>query len=433
MGLSFEAGELPTVAGYANSGDLVSLLRSLGPGVMRFGGISADTNTAWLQEGPPPPWAQTAISPQTLAGLAALARASGWRVLLTINLGHGEPAAAAQEAQVAQAQLGSSLAGIAIGNEPDRYLPDELRPVGWSLATYLGEAESYRAAIAAAAPGVPIAGPDTSTGQPALPWLAGVAASERPELLTEHFYPLSSCERVKPTLGDLVSPLTRTHESAMLAQLAAIAQTSGLPLRLDETNDVSCRGQPGLSNVFASALWALDYVARAMASGAVGVNFHDLLTEPLSYSPLVTHGIQELASGSLHANPEWYALLMARELIGDRSMTAHVVGGERSTSLGAFVSPSGNVHVVLVNFAPTGAPQVLVRVHLPKQYRAGPILRLTAPGLRASTGVTVGGSGVSSTGAWSAAAPLPHVSGKDGAFELALPASSAALVTLYGP
>jgi len=88
---------------------------------------------------------------------------------------------------------------------------------------------------------------------------------------------------------------------------------------------------------------------------------------------------------------------------------------------------------VLVNFAPTGAPQVLVRVHLPKQYRAGPILRLTAPGLRASTGVTVGGSGVSSTGAWSAAAPLPHVSGKDGAFELALPANSAALVTLYGP
>src|SRR5271157_442810 len=36
LGLSFEVGSLSQLAGYANSGDLVTLLRSLGPGVMRL-------------------------------------------------------------------------------------------------------------------------------------------------------------------------------------------------------------------------------------------------------------------------------------------------------------------------------------------------------------------------------------------------------------
>jgi hypothetical protein len=432
LGLSFESSELPAVAADAGEGDLVSLMRSLGPGLLRFGGISADTSTAWQPEGPLPGWAQTVITPQALAELANLVRATGWRVLLTVDLGHIEAAAAAQEAQQARTLLGGSLVGIAIGNEPDRYIPDGLRPVGWTLATYLSEAETYRDAIATAAPGVPIVGPDTSTGQPALPWLSGTASGEHPALLTEHFYPLSSCETVKPTLSDLVSPLTRAHETAVLAQLASISETSGVSLRIDETNDVSCHGQAGVSNVFASALWALDYVTRAMTSGVVGLNFHDLIDEPFGYSPLVADGTQELADGALHANPEWYALLATHELLGDRPVQASVMDGPRSLTTSAFLSPGGNLHVVLDNFAPTGVAPATIRLRVPALFRAGPILRLTAPGLRATSGVTLGGEEVASAGTWS---PTPRLqrasSGEAGTFELTLPPSSAALVTLY--
>ncbi len=95
LGLSFEASNLPDVARFASRGDLVKLLRSLGQGVIRFGGISADQDTAWLQEGLKPGWARTTIGPRDLAGLADLAAATGWRMLLTVNLGHPEPAAAA--------------------------------------------------------------------------------------------------------------------------------------------------------------------------------------------------------------------------------------------------------------------------------------------------------------------------------------------------
>jgi hypothetical protein len=348
-----------------------------------------------------------------------------------VNLGHSDAAAAAQEAQVAQSELGASLAGIAIGNEPDRYVADGLRPAGWAQSAYLAEAGSYRGAIAAAAPGVPIVGPDASTGRLVLPWVTELAGNEPPALLTDHFYPLTSCGGNTATLSDLVSPVTRRNETATLLRLAAIAQASALPLRVDETNNISCRGEPGVSDVFASGLWAVDYVARAMASGAAGLNFHDLISEPQAYSPLAAGGPAELASGALHANPEWYALLLASHLLGDRPVSAGVASGSRDLTAAGFVGPSGSVHVVLVNFAGGKAKPLVVRLRLPRRFGAGPILRLTAPGLRATTDVLLGGRGVSGAGTWSHVTPLPLVSGKPGSLELSMPASSAALVTLY--
>jgi hypothetical protein len=430
LGLSFEASNLPTVAGYADSGDFVNLLRSLGPGVMRFGGFSVDNEAGWSDEAPAPAWAHTAITPQDLEGIAALARATGWRVLLGVTFGHDEPAAGAQEAQVAQAVLGTSLSGIAIGNEPDRYVADALRTSPWSFADYVSEVAAYRSAIATAAPGVPIVGPDASSGEALLAWVSETAAAEHPALLTAHYYPLTKCEAYAPKLSDLVSPLLRANESAILTHLSAAAVASKIPLRMDETNNVSCRGQPGVSNVFASALWAVDYIARAMASGIAGLNFHDLIAEPLSYSPLVADGAEELASGALHANPEWYALLLARRLLGDRPVQARVAGGARTLTAGAFLAPNGSVQLVLVDFAPSGTRPLHVRLGLPRSFRAGPVLRLTGPGLRATSGVTLGASGVSAEGTWSPVVRLPYASGRPGSLALQMPAGSAALVTL---
>jgi len=430
LGLSFEAEDLNTLAGYGDDGEFVNLLRSLGPGVMRFGGISSDRNTAWLSEGTPPPWASSTITPGDLAGLASLARSTGWHILLGVNLGHFEPAAAAQEAQVADTVLGPSLAGIAIGNEPDRYLADLLRPAGWSPAGYVSESEAYRAAIAAAAPAVALMGPDASSGKASLPWLTAVAASERPALLTYHYYPLTSCGRYKPTSSDLLSPLTRAHEQATLTALAVIAQAYALPLRLDETNNISCRGQPGLSNTFSSALWAVDYIVRAMASGVTGLNFHDLIADSHAYSPLAARNEQELKDGVLHANPEWYALLLARRLLGDQPIQEKVKSGNRNLTSAAFLSASGRLHIVLVNFSSLGKP-VSVSLHVPRDFGGGTILRLAAPGLRATSQVTLGGRAVSAEGTWTPGPSLPHVAARAGSLNVEMPKGSAALLTLY--
>jgi hypothetical protein len=421
LGLSFEVGNLRLISSNAARGGLVTLLRTIGPGTMRFGGISADVQAAWVQGGSrPPAWASRRIAAADLARLALLARATGWRVLLTVNLGHYDPRAAAQEARAAKSALGASLAGIEIGNEPDAYVSKGLRPPGWSFAAYRPQAAAYRTAIRAAAPGVPIAGPDASSGARVLPWVSAAGATLRPALLTDHYYPSSSCG-YRPSLSDLLSPLTRGAETAMLARLAAIAGAAGRSLRVDETNNISCGGQAGVSDSFAAALWAADYGVRAMAAGLDGVNFHDLVEQPRSYAPLV------LVNKRFRANPEWYALLLLSRLVGDRPLQTRAGAGLVARG---FATPAGGLRIVLVDFEPPGSGALLVRLRVPGRLRAGPIERLTGPSPAATAGVRLAGRRVSSSGGWRPASPLPRVYGGPGNLSLSIEPDSAALVTL---
>jgi hypothetical protein len=420
LGLSFEAVAIPGIVGYAEGGNLARLLRSLGQGTLRFGGVSADT-VAWSPEGSRRAWATGTISQRDLAGLATLARETGWRVLLTVNLGHYEPAAAAQEAAAAHALLGAKLAGIEIGNEPDRFLLKGLRGASWSFAAYAREFEAYRMAIARAVPGVPILGPDASSGKRVLPWLRA-SATLRPVVLTDHYYPLTSCGS-RPTVSELLSPIVRQEEGSMLNSLGAIQRSSAIPLQIDETNDISCKGQPGVSNTFASALWATDYVARAVAMGLGTLDFHDLISWPGSYSPLIATG------SALHPNPEWYDLLLTQSLRGTRPLSANVHGAP-NLSASAFLGAGGVIQLLLVNFDPTSATPLLVRPEVRGRFAGGTILRLTARSPYATSDVTLGGRGVSASGAWAPRLPLPAVSEKGGSLALAMPPSSAALITL---
>ncbi len=433
MGLSFEVRGLPTLATYAGKGDFATLLRSLGPGVMRFGGISADEQAAWVPAGASKPaWANTAIDERDIAGIAALAKETGWKVLLTVNLGHYEPQAAAQEAVTARAQLGSHLAGIELGNEPDLFPLKHLRPPGAGVKGYLHQAAEYRAAIEAAAPGTPIAGPDPSTGTQGLTWVRDEAKTIHPQLLTDHYYPLSSCGG-HPTISELLSANVRRKESEMLAKMLTIAHTYGTPLRIDETNDISCEGQPGVSNAFASALWALDYTARAATAGVVGVNFHDLIDQPRTYSPLAAHGENELNAGDLQPAPEWYALLAAHMLTGSRPLPATTAGttpGELSAS--AVGAPDGKVRLVLVDYDPPGSLPLAVHLRVPRSLAGGSILRLTAPSPAATTGTRLGGQAVAASGTWTPPSALSAVYGRPGSLSLQIDPSSAAVVTL-GP
>jgi hypothetical protein len=420
LGLSFEAAALPRLAAYGSS--LVRLLDGLGHGgTLRFGGVSVDRATAFSEGGRLPGRASGVISAHDLANLADVARLSGWKVLLSVNLGHYDPQAAAREVRAASALLGSKLAGVEIGNEPDRYAIKGLRTSAWGFATYRRELHAYVTAITRAAPGVAIAGPDASSGVRVLPWLRASAAL-RPALLTDHYYPLSSCGYT-PVVSELLSPVVREDESTMLGELAAIQRSHAVPVQIDESNNISCKGKAGVSNSFAAALWAADYTGRAMASGLRGVDFHDLLDRPGAYSPLVA------SKGLLHGNPEWYALLLTAGLQGARPLPT-TVPGAAELSARAFLGPGGLLRLLLVNFEPNGASGLRVRLHLAGRYTGGTILRLTAPSPYATSRVKLGGREVTPSGTWSARLPLAGVYQHAGALSLALPSSSAALVTL---
>ena len=102
MGLSTEASELETDHLSAAHDRLVRLMRLLGPSVLRIGGNSVDLSW-WDSDGePPPPWATSTVTPADLATLRGLLTATGWRVLLGVDLGHFEPVRAADEARYAR-------------------------------------------------------------------------------------------------------------------------------------------------------------------------------------------------------------------------------------------------------------------------------------------------------------------------------------------
>ena len=322
IGLSFEVGNLAQLAGYADNGDLVTLLRSLGPGVLRFGGVTADKNVAWVDARTPrPAWASAVIDEGDLRALGQLAARSGWRVLLTLNLGHFEPEAAAREAAAAKAALGPWLEGLELGNEPNAYGRQGLREEPWTFLQYDSQVATYRSAIEALAPGVPIVGPDVSGSSAFETWGLGMVVNQPPVLLTGHHYPLSCQGPPTPTIERLLSPQIRALEVVSLQRYLSIAQAGEIPFRLDEANSVSCGGVPGISNTFAGALWAAAYVSEAMSIGIDGINLHGNPDNCLGYAPLCAPTQQAIETGALVPQPEWYALLDAEG--ADRRPSAH--------------------------------------------------------------------------------------------------------------
>jgi hypothetical protein len=430
LGLSFEAAALGQLGKYANRGDLVGLLRSLGPGILRFGGVTADQNVAWSDpDTPAPPWASATIGPAQMRALAVLARRSGWRVLLTVGLAHFEPIAAAREVAAAHAALGPLLAAVEIGNEPDAYGKHSFRALPWIAQGYQEEVGVYREAIARLVPGVPIAGPDVTGSGVFAEWGEEEALAQTPALLTGHHYPLGCAQTPPPSIEALLSTATREREARSLSGYMAVARAHGIPLRVDETNSVSCGGVAGISNTFAGALWAVGYVTQTMAGGAAGVNLQGNPANCGGYTPVCAPDPAALAAGRLGAQPDWYALLLLRALVGERPLPT-TISAEGSPNLvaAAFAAPDHSQSVVLANDEPQGAPALALRLGVGGGMGAARILRLTAPAPNATGGVLLAGRPVAGNGSWSSPPRTETVTARTGVVTLKLPPASAALV-----
>ncbi len=432
LGLSFEVGSLGVIGEAGERGNLVTLLRSLGPGLMRFGGITADQNIAWTDaQTPRPAWATNTIGPPQMRALGRLARRSGWRVLLTVGLAHYEPDAAAREVAAAKAALGRYLAAVEVGNEPDALGRHGFRPMPWLAQGYEEEVSSYREAIAKLAPGVPTAGPDVS-GSGAFPeWGFAEALSQAPAMLTGHHYPLGCASKPAPSIETLLSPAMRGREAQSLETYLSIARPRGIPLRIDEANSVSCGGVAGVSNTFASALWATGYVGQAMAAGTAGVNFHGHPTSCKGYSPLCAPDPAALAAGRLRAQPDWYALLLTRSLVGYRPLPTTIsAAGSPNLAAAGFSGPKHTLKLLLSYDNPPGSSALALRVGVGSGLGAARVLRLTGPSPTATDGVRLGGREVAPDGSWHAPLKGERALVRGGILTLRMEPSSAALVTV---
>jgi hypothetical protein len=432
LGLSFEASALPGVAAFAGRGNFVGLLRSLGPGVLRFGGVSADTRIAWADARTPrPAWTASALGAGDLRRLGRLAAGSDWRVLLTVGLAHYDPTAAAREVRAAKGALGHWLAGVEIGNEPDAYGHHGLRSLPWRPANYDGEYRAYRRAILRLTSGVRFGGPGVSGSHSFVRWGRALVRAQRPALLTGHHYPLGCHQQPGPSIARLLSAGTRRLAANSLARYMAVSRGSRIPFRMDEANSVSCGGRAGISNTFASALWATDYISQAMAAGVTGINLEGNPANCLGYSPLCATTPAHLARGTLVAQPIWYALLLARALIGDRPLrTASSASQPQNLAVRALRAGDGTLQFVIVSDEPPGAPPAAVSLHVPRRFGPATVLALRAPSPDSTSGVTLGGRAVAGDGSWRGPGALPSVPASGGQVTVTIPPSSAALVSV---
>jgi hypothetical protein len=356
-------------------------LLALGPrGLLRIGGNSLDRSFWTSRHEHPPRWAQGTATPVSLRALAAVLRGTSWRVILGVNLLHFDPARAVDEARSAARILGATLAAIEIGNEPDRY--------GISETSYLREFRRYARALRAAVPGVGLAGPDASSG--GRRWLQTFARqpaqAREITLLTYHNYPESACGGRRPTIAELLSVQAERSERAAADAAVAAGRLDGVPATIDETNSAVCWGAPGTSDVFASALWSLDYTLVLAQAGLASIEFQGRIAGCAPYSPLCTGG----HGAKLFARPDFYGLLAVQQLLPGAflRLTDPDAGKLRAYALTA---ANGALSIVLDNL---GGPRV-VALHLPgRGYRsaAETVLRTSSSrGLAATDGITLGG------------------------------------------
>ena len=436
LGLSFEASDL-ALPGFA-SGNLAAYLKTLGSSVMRIGGDTVD-ETFWTSTGQSAPsWSIATITPADLDALATLAKASGWKVILGVNLKEYNPTAAADEAAHAQADLGSSLQAVEIGNEPDDY-PQYSNNTGQFFTDF----QAYVSAIEKAAPGVPIEGDDNAAapnGTFQNAFVANESALSKPDVseLTNHYYPLGACGSSTPTTAQLLGTSVHNNETSAADEIVTAARDLGVPAVLDEGNSVVCEGQDGVSNVFASALWEIDDQLLTAREGVSGNYEHGTVIQcdsgkPLFmyYTPLCAPTAADATAGDLAAQPEYYGLAAVHEVGTGDFLT---VTNPDSADVHAYAveHADGTMTVVLDDFQdPAAYGATTLRLDLGASYTSGRQVSLTASGLTATTGITVGGQSVQSDGTLPTPTATQFAVNGDTA-TVTVPAGSATLLTFAG-
>ena len=398
----------------------VELVRGLGAhGVIRVGGNTSDYasfDPAGRSRSAPK---GTVVNEANLRELATFLNATGWNLIWGLNLGGGTQQEAVAEAQAVAGAAKDKLLAFEIGNEPDLFGRGAAhRPSSYGYDDYLKEYRSYKAAIRAQLPASQFAGPDAAG---ATDWVTRFAHDEAPDLklLTHHYY--RECAGPSSTIDKLLHPDPKLQPQ--LAQLKKASDSSGVPCRICEVNSFCGGGKPGVSDTFAAALWALDYMLKLAWAGASGINLETGVNQLgfiSSYSPL---GDDE--HGSYSATPEYYGMLAFAQIGPGVKLDAAYIDG--NLTVYPVAHDDDQLAVVIVN--KDESMDAAVTINANRQFQDGHVLRLGAQSLAAKQGITLGNSSVSSDGAWKSG-QIPEFKTQDREATVRVPAASAAIVKL---
>jgi hypothetical protein len=293
VGLSYEVQQLadPTFFSAQNGGLIHEFKALSSTGVLRLGGNTSEF-AYWKPkpDSPEPEHPQVrevvgepkaryyAVTPEAVRNLAEFLQATRWNCIYGIGMGTNTTARAAEEALFVAETLADRLQYFQIGNEADlfdRHLRD---PKTWSTKTYLEEWLALARAIAARVPTAKFGMPDVASN---VSWLTEIAdqwpsiqAPPHLTTLTHHYYFGGPATNPDVNIPNLLKPATmqRVQNTANIARAAA--SKIGARVRMTEGNTCYRGGKPGVSDVFAAALWSADYSLMLASNDYSGVNLH---------------------------------------------------------------------------------------------------------------------------------------------------------------
>ena len=406
IGISLEATDLgdPTLSG--SNASLVALLNETDQPVLRFGGNAVDRRFFWTSSGEPAPASYQgdkahpvrAVGPADLQRVKTLLDAVNGTISLTVDLGHYDPSRAADMAGSAAKIFGPRLLSFTVGNEPNGFGTNGVRPEGYSTAQYVKELKAYADAISKTAPNVPISGPGAYDQK----WWQPFIDADLPQkkILTFHYYPMYSCDGkvdplASPTIANIMSPLMHTRAEDYQKAALEAGKKAGLEVWLPETGIAACAGSNETSRTHASALWSADFAMNAAQLGITRIGFHSSLLTCKGGPPMsaiCTGGPYLKSDGVFSARANFFGMSMVAELEGGKFLKTDSKGGGLSFAY-ALQNADNSTTVVLINENnPEKAAQTDVTLSLPGKPRTGTMAQLTGPSYAAEDSTLIDGA-----------------------------------------
>ena len=405
VGLSFEMQRvLADTNGWhyfsATNQPLIATFKVLGIKNLRVGGNTADRPTL-----PVPTQAD-------VDNLFAFASAADVKIIYTLRLNQGSLDGAVQMANYISRHYSDHLDCFAIGNEPNVFSTNyDVYVAGW---------KRFAAQITAPSnsPGARFCGPSVSPGHEkwSAQFAADLARTGWLKFISQHDYPDGDARRstnAALTRDKLLAPAMNEHYAKFAANFVPTVVSNGLAYRFEEANSLYDGGALDASDTFASALWALNYQWWWAAHGMTGINFHtgDKVAARDENKPCRYASFWTVTNG-YNVHPIGYAEKMFS--LGGRGRLLPL----KITSAGypphpvnfnltayATLAPDNSYYFTLINQT-HGDTGTNLTVFLGSKevdgWTKGEVIRLAAPAgdVSAKTGITLGGSEISDTAAW---------------------------------
>jgi hypothetical protein len=418
-GFSYEKTHITNASLTSSNKKLIGLYKLLGTPNVRLGANDVDqSNYGGTGTAPASPQGQP-FTHTVVSGMidqfCGFVQATGSSSIYGVNFQSGNVSQSTAEATYVMSKCGSSIWGIELGNEIDKYGSWSAQKQKWeTLGTSL-----------TAIPGASIIGA-AAEWSAAASFTAPFAADESAKfgnklrLITNHYYNAgaNTSEATASTLQNLKSIITSIADDVNTAAVKAKVPDGW---RYGEANTFWGHGQMGVSDTIIAALWSLDFSYLTAQHGGNGIDWHGGEVGQDGTRPFYYAAVAESGGQVTGVQPLFYGLLLFANA-GTGPELSTTVSSSNTNFTAYAVKGNGYKSVVLVNRNATMGVTATVNVGAPVTSASAIYLQGTPAGsLSAGAGqVTLAGSTVTTDGVWNRGAPFTQ-------------ATSGNTVTVYVP